>query len=805
MHQTKFWLISVFLLVTSLLTACSGQAATEAGADNLATRKIRVTTTVGMIADIVKNVGGDRVEVIGLMGPGVDPHLYKPSKSDVDKLESADIIFYGGLELEGRMTDLFVKMARGGKVTFPVSEGINSSLLREPLEFEGKYDPHIWFDVTLWQEAVRAIINKELVNLDPGSMRRWSTSRASTTSSPSARPAGGSWRSPTIASTCCPHTGSRGSCRLWHGDGLGRPAELGEALGRFSRDVSTAPREKAEDRLREAGLDERASGNLLAYLSEQREATGSLPTDRTLTVERSRDEVGDWRVILHSPYGMSVHAPWALAVNARIRERLGVEGSAVASDDGIIARVPDAAAEPPGAELFVFEAEELEQIVTDEVGGSALFASRFRECAARALLMPRVNPNKRSPLWQQRQRSAQLLEVARRHPTFPIILETLREVLQDVYDLPALLRLTRGIAERRIRLVETQTSQPSPFARDLLFGYVGAFMYEGDSPLAERRAAALSVDPALLSELLGRVEMRELLDPDVIAQFEAEVQRLDPERRVKGVEGVADLLRMLGPLDADEVAARLQPGTARGRPLDRRDRPRQARGPGALGDRGSVAELVEASSGPPRKRPRTSTRSSMTAAPFASRSPGPPGSRRSRMPGAFAMRWESRCPSASRTSSSNRCRIRSATSSRDMPARTGRSPSAPSPTASGSARPWPGIRCSASKGRGASAAASSCPLRRAQGPRALRTGRARRPRAPTATRPSGATPKCSVACACARSPRSAAASSRSRPRRSPASCPTGSTSRARSKGSTGWRRSSNSSPACPSPPAPGSP
>ncbi len=362
-----------------------------------------------------------------------------------------------------------------------------------------------------------------------------------------------------------PAFGQPGKVPFWHGDGIGRPAELGEALGKFSREVSTATPEKAMARLKDAGLDENATGNLLAYLSEQREATGTLPTDRTLTVERGRDEVGDWRVILHSPYGMQVHSPWALAVNARIRERLGVEGSAVASDDGIIARVPDAAAEPPGAELFVFDAEELEQIVTDEVGGSALFASRFRECAARALLLPRRNPGRRSPLWQQRQRSAQLLEVARRYPTFPIILETLREVLQDVYDVPALLRITRGIAERRIRLVETTTSQPSPFARDLLFGYVGAFMYEGDSPLAERRAAALSVDPALLSELLGKVEMRELLDPDVIAQFEREAQRLDPERRARGVEGVADLLRILGPLDAAEVALRLQPaadGTA---------------------------------------------------------------------------------------------------------------------------------------------------------------------------------------------------------------------------------------------------
>ncbi|WP_457100422.1 ATP-dependent helicase [Microbacterium sp. P5_E9] len=355
-----------------------------------------------------------------------------------------------------------------------------------------------------------------------------------------------------------PAFGQPGKVPFWHGDGLGRPAELGEALGAFSREVSAATPEKAEARLRDAGLDANASGNLLAYLAEQREATGTLPTDRALTVERGRDEVGDWRVILHSPYGMKVHAPWALAVNARIRERLGVDGSAVASDDGIIARIPDATAEPPGAELFVFDPAELEQIVTDEVGGSALFASRFRECAARALLMPRRNPGRRTPLWQQRQRSAQLLEVARRYPTFPIILETLREVLQDVYDVPALLRIAGAIGERRIRLIETEPAQPSPFARDLLFGYVGAFMYEGDSPLAERRAAALSVDPALLSELLGKVEMRELLDPAVIAQFEREVQRLDPERRARGLEGVADLLRMLGPLDAGEIAVRLQ-------------------------------------------------------------------------------------------------------------------------------------------------------------------------------------------------------------------------------------------------------
>ena len=358
-----------------------------------------------------------------------------------------------------------------------------------------------------------------------------------------------------------PAYGQPGKVPFWHGDGIGRPFELGEALGAFSREVSTAAPEKAAQRLIDAGLDEQARANLMAHLTEQREATGTLPTDRTLTVERGRDEVGDWRVILHSPYGMKVHAPWALAINARVRERLGVEGSAVASDDGIIVRIPDAEAEPPGAELFVFEPDELEHIVTEEVGGSALFASRFRECAARALLMPRMNPHKRTPLWQQRQRSAQLLEVARRHPTFPVILETLREVLQDVYDLPSLRTLATSIADRRIRLVETEPGQPSPYARDLLFGYVGAFMYEGDSPLAERRAAALSVDPALLGELLGMVELRELLDPEVIAQFEREAQRLEPDRRARGLEGVADLLRMLGPLDAEEVAARLDPDT----------------------------------------------------------------------------------------------------------------------------------------------------------------------------------------------------------------------------------------------------
>ena len=437
-------------------------------------------------------------------------------------------------------------------------------------------------------------------------------------------------------------------------------------------------------------------GNLLAYLAEQREATGTLPTDRALTVERGRDEVGDWRVILHSPYGMKVHAPWALAVNARIRERLGVDGSAVASDDGIIARIPDATAEPPGAELFVFDPAELEQIVTDEVGGSALFASRFRECAARALLMPRRNPGRRTPLWQQRQRSAQLLEVARRYPTFPIILETLREVLQDVYDVPALLRIAGAIGERRIRLIETEPAQPSPFARDLLFGYVGAFMYEGDSPLAERRAAALSVDPALLSELLGKVEMRELLDPGVIAQFEREVQRLDPERRARGIEGVADLLRMLGPLDAAEVAVRLQSADAEAI----RSLARSTTGDDGIGDSGETSRT----SGSARDRGRgirvPRAISSRRAGSSGSRSPARRGSPRSRMPGDCSMRSGSRCRSEFRQRSSTRSPIRSATSSPGTPARTARSPRLPWLTGSVWVSPSPASRCSASSRRG---------------------------------------------------------------------------------------------------------
>ncbi|WP_411375503.1 DNA glycosylase AlkZ-like family protein [Arthrobacter sp. MPF02] len=356
-----------------------------------------------------------------------------------------------------------------------------------------------------------------------------------------------------------PAFGQPGKLPFWKGDSLGRPVDLGRALGAFVRELSASDPGPATERCKASGLDEFAANNLIQYLTEQKQATEVVPSDTTLVVERFHDELGDWRVILHSPFGMPVHAPWALAVGQRLHQRYGMDGSAMAADDGIVLRVPMMEDEPPGAELFLFDPEELEQIVTAEVGGSALFASRFRECAARALLLPRQTPGKRQPLWQQRQRSAQLLDVARKYPTFPIVLETVRECLQDVYDLPALKDIAASVERRELRIVQTTTSQPSPFAKSLLFGYVAQFLYEGDSPLAERRAAALALDSTLLNELLGRVELRELLDAKVIEATERELQRLAPDRRMRGLEGVADLLRLLGPLSPEEVAARLAP------------------------------------------------------------------------------------------------------------------------------------------------------------------------------------------------------------------------------------------------------
>ncbi len=353
-----------------------------------------------------------------------------------------------------------------------------------------------------------------------------------------------------------PAPGQPARMPFWKGDAPGRPLELGRAIGATLRSLVRAGRPEASQRLRAAGLDAWAADNLLAYLAEQREATRAVPDDRTVVVERFRDELGDWRLAVHCVLGAKVNGPWALAISHRLRERYGVDAQVLPSDDGIVVRLPDTADDPPGTDLVIFDPDEVDEVVQAAVGGSALFAARFRECAARALLLPRRDPRRRQPLWQQRQRAAQLLDVAREFADFPITLEAARECLQDVFDLPGLVTLMRELAGRRVRAVEVETARPSPFARSLLFGYVGAFLYEGDAPLAERRAAALALDTSLLSELLGRVDLRELLDPAVVAETERGLQWLREPPRVRDADDTAELLRVVGDLTADECVAR---------------------------------------------------------------------------------------------------------------------------------------------------------------------------------------------------------------------------------------------------------
>ncbi|MEU7929248.1 DEAD/DEAH box helicase [Micromonospora sp. NPDC049107] len=353
-----------------------------------------------------------------------------------------------------------------------------------------------------------------------------------------------------------PAPGQAARMPFWKGDQLGRPVELGRAIGARVRALLRQSDEAALATLREGGLDDWAATNLMAYLRDQRAATRSLPDDRTVVVERFRDELGDWRLAVHSVLGARVNGPWALAVGRRLAERYGVDAQVMPSDDGIVVRLPDTADEPPGADVVVFEPDEIAQLVQESVGTSALFAARFRECAARSLLLPRRDPRRRQPLWQQRQRAAQLLDVAREYADFPVTLEAARECLQDVFDQPALAELMRDLAARKVRLVEVETSAPSPFARSLLFGYVGAFLYEGDAPLAERRAAALALDSTLLGELLGRVDLRELLDPELLAETDRQLRWLTEQRRPRDAEDVVELLRVLGDLSDVELTER---------------------------------------------------------------------------------------------------------------------------------------------------------------------------------------------------------------------------------------------------------
>ncbi|MFI4993970.1 MAG: DEAD/DEAH box helicase, partial [Solirubrobacterales bacterium] len=359
-----------------------------------------------------------------------------------------------------------------------------------------------------------------------------------------------------------PAPGAPGAVPFWKGDSIGRPKELGEAIGAFARWAVEQPAEVLE---REYDLDKRAARNLLDYLREQQVATRVIPSERTIVVERFRDEIGDWRVCVLSPYGGRVHAAWGLALTARIRERLHLEADVISSDDGIVLHLPDLDADelealPSAAELVLVEADEVEQAVTAELGGSALFGARFRENAGRALLIPRAYPGKRTPLWQQRLKAQNLLEVAERYADFPIVLETYRECLKDVLDVPGLEGLLRGLHSREISLVEVETQTASPFASSLLFDYVATYMYEGDTPNAERKAAALSLDRDLLRELLGQEELRELIDPGALERVEDDLQHRSEITRATGRDGLHDVLRRVGDLTAGEVSGRVFEG-----------------------------------------------------------------------------------------------------------------------------------------------------------------------------------------------------------------------------------------------------
>jgi len=356
-----------------------------------------------------------------------------------------------------------------------------------------------------------------------------------------------------------PAPGELGKMPFWHGDGPGRPIELGRAVGSLVRELRSGGNEAVTARLRQrCGLDESAAANLLAYLEDQAEATGAVPDDRTVVVERFRDEIGDWRVCVLTPFGAQVHAPWGVALQARLREAWGTDVDLMWGDDGIVMRLPEAVDELVVDDLL-FDPDEVRDLVVSRLPETSMFASRFRECAARALLLPRRRPDQRTPLWQQRQRAADLLSVAAKYPSFPVLLETTRECLNDVFDLPALVELMADLRNRRVRVVAVDTAQASPFAQSLLFSWIAVYMYEGDAPLAERRAAALALDRDLLRDLLGAEELRELLDAGVIADLELELQRLVAGSQARDADEAHDLLRVLGPLTLDELVARTAP------------------------------------------------------------------------------------------------------------------------------------------------------------------------------------------------------------------------------------------------------
>jgi ATP-dependent Lhr-like helicase len=354
-----------------------------------------------------------------------------------------------------------------------------------------------------------------------------------------------------------PAPGEPGKMPFWKGDGPGRPLEFGRRIGAMVRELRALPQAAALTRLvNEHDLDPGAAENLLRFLADQAEATGQVPDDRTIVVERCRDELGDWRVCVLTPFGSRIHIPWAMAVAARIRAAGGPEVETLWGDDGFVLRFPDTD-EPPDSDWILVESAEAMQLVLRQLGSTALFAGRFREAAGRALLLPRRRADQRSPLWQLRKRSYDLLSVASRYPQFPLLLEAYRECLRDVFDMPALIETLRAIEQRQLRVHVVETRKPSPFAASLLFSYVANFMYEGDAPLAERRAQALTIDQDQLRELLGEADLRELLDADAIAAVEEAAQCLAENYRARSADGIHDLCLRLGDLSREEVGRRV--------------------------------------------------------------------------------------------------------------------------------------------------------------------------------------------------------------------------------------------------------
>ena len=354
-----------------------------------------------------------------------------------------------------------------------------------------------------------------------------------------------------------PAPGEPGKMPFWKGDGPGRPLEFGRRIGAMVRELRAMPLPAALTRLITAhDLDPGAAENLMRFLADQQEATGIVSDDRNIVIERCRDELGDWRVCVLTPFGSRIHIPWAMAVSARIRAAGGPDVETLWGDDGFVLRFPDSD-EPPSSDWFMVESAEVMNLVLRQLGATALFAGRFREAAGRALLLPRRRADGRAPLWQQRKRAYDLLSVASRYPGFPMLLETYRECLRDVFDMPALIETLRGIEQRQLRVHVVDTRTPSPFASSLLFSYVANFLYDGDAPLAERRAQALTIDQDQLRELLGEADLRELLDGDAMAEIEEQQQCLVDPYRARSADGLHDLLLRLGDLTRDELSLRV--------------------------------------------------------------------------------------------------------------------------------------------------------------------------------------------------------------------------------------------------------